>query len=220
MKVLALNASPRKNRNTATVTKKALEGAASLGAETELIHLYSLNYKGCSSCFACKLVGGPSYGRCAIKDDLAPVLDKMEEADAIIIGTPIYCNQVASSLLALLERFIFQYYIYDRANPTLWKKRIPFGLIYTMNDREDQMEQNHYPERFSMSQVLIKRTFSSSEDVLYVYNTFQFDDYSKYIMKVFDPEEKKQYRDEHFPIDCQNAYNLGRRVAQRVLDGE
>lgn len=54
MKVLAINGSPRKTWNTATVLTKALEGAASQGAQTELIHLYDLNYKGCISCFACK----------------------------------------------------------------------------------------------------------------------------------------------------------------------
>jgi len=50
MKVMAFNGSPRKTWNTATLLEKALEGAASKGAETELIHLYDLNYKGCISC--------------------------------------------------------------------------------------------------------------------------------------------------------------------------
>ncbi|XWX63056.1 flavodoxin family protein [Desulfitobacterium sp. AusDCA] len=51
MKVIAINGSPRKNKNTATLLNKALEGA-----ETELIHLYDLNYKGCVSCFACTYI--------------------------------------------------------------------------------------------------------------------------------------------------------------------
>jgi len=50
MKVIALNGSPRKKWNTATLLKHALDGAASKGAETELIHLYDYNYKGCISC--------------------------------------------------------------------------------------------------------------------------------------------------------------------------
>ena len=70
MKVLAVNGSPRKNWNTATLLRKALEGAASQGAETEFIHLYDLNFKGCQSCFACKTIGGKSYGKCARKDDI------------------------------------------------------------------------------------------------------------------------------------------------------
>lgn len=54
MKVIGFNGSPRKNWNTAILLNKALEGSASLGAETELIHLYDIDYKGCTSCFACK----------------------------------------------------------------------------------------------------------------------------------------------------------------------
>jgi multimeric flavodoxin WrbA len=51
MKILAINGSPRKNWNTATILNSALEGAISVGAQTEMIHLYDFNYKGCISCF-------------------------------------------------------------------------------------------------------------------------------------------------------------------------
>ena len=54
MKIIAFNGSPRKTCNTATLLNKALEGAVSQGAETELIHLYDLNYKGCISCLHVK----------------------------------------------------------------------------------------------------------------------------------------------------------------------
>ena len=54
MKVTAINGSPRKNWNTVALLKKSLEGVASIGAETDLIHLYDLDFKGCCSCFACK----------------------------------------------------------------------------------------------------------------------------------------------------------------------
>jgi multimeric flavodoxin WrbA len=51
MKAIGVNGSPRKKWNTATLLKKALEGAASEGAKTALVHLYDLDYKGCISCF-------------------------------------------------------------------------------------------------------------------------------------------------------------------------
>lgn len=56
MKVMAFNGSPRKKWNTATLLEEALKGAVSQGAETELIHLYELKFKGCISCFECKTV--------------------------------------------------------------------------------------------------------------------------------------------------------------------
>ena len=59
----------RYNTSTATLLKELLAGAASNGAETELIHLYDLSYTGCRSCFACKRLGSPTYGRCAYPDE-------------------------------------------------------------------------------------------------------------------------------------------------------
>ena len=54
MKVMAFNGSPRKKKwNTVTLLKSALEGAASVGAETELVQLYDLDFSGCMSCFSC-----------------------------------------------------------------------------------------------------------------------------------------------------------------------
>lgn len=58
MKVYAINGSPRKNKNTATLLQKALDGvkeaAKDKEIETEIINLYDYNYTGCKSCFACK----------------------------------------------------------------------------------------------------------------------------------------------------------------------
>ena len=68
MKVMAFNGSSRKKWNTATLFKKAIEGAASQGVETSLVHLYDLHFKGCISCFACKTRGGKSYGTYQFED--------------------------------------------------------------------------------------------------------------------------------------------------------
>jgi len=89
MKVIAFNGSPRKEWNTATLLKSALDGAASRGADVELVHLYDLDYKGCNSCFACKLKGGKSYGHCGMRDGLTPLLRKVEAADGVLLGSPV-----------------------------------------------------------------------------------------------------------------------------------
>ena len=125
MKVYAINGSPRKNKNTATLLNKALEGvkASNPDAETEVINLYDLNYTGCKSCFACKLIGGKSYGKCAIKDDLYEVLEKLSQADGIIFGSPIYLGQITAQLQGFFERFIFQYLVYDKNYSTIAPKK-------------------------------------------------------------------------------------------------
>src|SRR5208282_5915004 len=104
MKVIAFNGRPRKKWNTATLLEKALEGAASLGAETELVHLYDLNYKGCTSCMACKLKAGKSYGKCALRDGLTPVLEKIPKVDAMVLGSPIYFGTVTGAMRSFIER--------------------------------------------------------------------------------------------------------------------
>ena len=79
-KALFINGSPRKNGNTAQLLKRAMDGAREAGAEVELVNLYdrSMNYKGCMSCFACKLKGGKK-GVCSFKDDLQPFVPLWSE---------------------------------------------------------------------------------------------------------------------------------------------
>ena len=82
MTYYAINGSPRKTHNTATILNKALEGvkAADPQAQTELIHLYSHDFSGCVSCFECKRLGGKSYGKCAVRDGLTPILERLADA--------------------------------------------------------------------------------------------------------------------------------------------
>jgi multimeric flavodoxin WrbA len=90
MKAIAINGSPRRKWNTATLLENALNGCRATGAETEMVHLYSHAYQGCTSCFSCKKIGGKSYGRCAMRDELSPILDRALQADVLILGSPLY----------------------------------------------------------------------------------------------------------------------------------
>jgi multimeric flavodoxin WrbA len=132
MKIIAFNGSPRKKkRNTVTLLKNALEGSASMGAETELIHLYDLTYSGCISCFACKKLDRKKDGVCAVKDDLTEVLNRVRDADALIIGTPVYWHAESAATRAFLERLFFPWYNYSKDFKSLFPRRIKTGLIYT-----------------------------------------------------------------------------------------
>ncbi|MDD1721748.1 MAG: flavodoxin family protein [Euryarchaeota archaeon] len=213
MKVLAINGSPRAKCNTATLLNNALEGAASQGAETELVHLYKLNFKGCISCFACKLKNGESYARCAVNDDLTSVLKKAGEADAVILGSPIYFGTATGEMRSFMERLLFPHLVYDANHSTLFARRIKTGLIYTMNAQEDQMKRMGYDHDLSLAEMTMKRIFGESES-LFVTDTYQFDDYSKYESTLFNVEEKAKRRKEEFPKDCQKAFDMGFRFAQ------
>lgn len=212
MKVIAFNGSPRKNWNTATLLKHALEGAASQGAETELVNLYDYNYKGCISCFACKLKDGKSYGRCAANDDLKPLLEKAAEADAILVGSPIYFGMTTGGTRSFLERLMFQYLVYDASYSSLFTRKIKTGFIYTMNVNQSRLAEAGYEKSLKGTEMAMKRTFGDVES-LFVTDTYQFDDYSNYVTPGINEAEKAKRRDEVFPGDCLKAFELGASLA-------
>ena len=214
MKIMAFNGSPRKKWNTATLLQKALEGAASLGVETELIHLYDLDYKGCISCFACKIIGGKSYGRCAVQDDLTSVFSRVEQADAIILGSPIYWGTVSGEMKSFMDRLLFQYLTYTDPPGSLFPDEIRTGFIYTMNVTEEIMNEWGYARNFNRYEVALRRIFGESEHMC-CFDTYQFDDYSKVLATRFDPVKKKKRREEVFPLDCQKAFDMGVRLVGR-----
>jgi multimeric flavodoxin WrbA len=212
MKVLAFNGSPRKKWNTAILLEKALEGAASQGAKTELIHLYDLNFKGCISCFACKTKGGKSYGKCAVKDDLTPVFRKIEKTDAIILGSPIYFGNVSGEMRSFMERLLFPHLTYTDPPQSLFPRGIKTGFIYTMNTTEEQMKERGYLQLFGLHEMVLKMIFAASE-YMCSFDTYQFKDYAKVVSDRFDPEKKAKRRQEIFPIDCERAFEMGARFA-------
>lgn len=219
MNVIAINGSPRKKWNTATLLEKALEGAAAQGATTELVHLYDLQFKGCTSCFACKLKGGKSYGRCAMRDELTPVLERIANADALVLGSPIYFGTVTGEMRSFMERLLFQYFTYTRPPQSLFGRRIRSAIIYTMNISEEMVHQYQYPVHFDTNENYLGRIFGSAETFC-CYETLQFDDYDKVVFSYFDPEQRKERRRTVFPDDCRKAFDLGGRLTEPLAAGE
>ena len=212
MNVIGINGSPRKQWNTATLVAKALEGAAAQGATTEQFHLYDLDFKGCISCFACKTRGGNSYGKCVMNDDLAPVLEKIAAADALVIGSPIYFGTVTGETRSFLERLLFQYLTYTVPYGTLLSKQIKTGFIYTMNVSEEQSRAYGYEQVFTTNERYAQLLLGPAES-LCAFDTCQVDDYSKVVIESFDPIHKAKRRTEVLPLECQRAFELGRRLA-------
>lgn len=214
-KIYAVNGSPRKDGNTAQILQSALQGAASGGAETELVHLIDLNYAGCLSCFACKRKNGPSYGKCALKDDLSVVLEKVLSCDGLLLGTPIYFGGETGIFRNFVERLFFSNFRYDQAHSSLAPKKFPVAFVYTMNVPMTQMEEIRYPERLKMLRAFGGHLFGNEvAEALYVCDTFQFDDYSRFDAELFDAEHKARVRREQFPADLQRAFELGKRMTE------
>lgn len=212
MAIIGINGSPRKTWNTATLLEHALKGAASEGAETELVHLYDLDFQGCTSCFACKLKGGKSYGRCALRDDLTPVLERIHTADALILGSPFYFGTVTGEMHSCMERIFFPSMTYAQPPQSIFGRKIPSAFIYTMNVSEKQM-QEFYSWHITTNEQILTRMFGNT-DTLCSCETLQFDDYDKYVFSYCDPEERRVRHKTVFPEDCKKAFDLGKRLAK------
>ena len=208
MKVMAVNGSPRKDWNTGTLLKKALEGAESKGAETEIIHLYDYSFKGCTSCFACKKKEGKNYGKCGFKDEMIPVYEKIKDIDVLFLGSPIYFGDVTGELRSFIERLLFPYLVYTMPPRTLYPKKINVGLIYTMNCPEEFSHKVGYDRLFSSNEQIMNMIFGKAESLM-SYETYQFENYSKVVADGIDEAKRRKRREEVFPVDCENAFNLG-----------
>ena len=127
IRAMFFNGSPRKNKNTADMLQSAMRGAEAAGAETELVHLYDIDFKGCKSCFACKIKNSKCNGVCAIKDDLRPVLERARQADVIVLGSPVYYSYPTGVMRAFMERLMFPVgtYMYEREKGGRWSCRSP-----------------------------------------------------------------------------------------------
>ena len=213
MKVLAFNGSPRKKKwNTITLLDNALQGARSAGAETELVQLYDLSFSGCISCFSCKKLSRKEDGVCAVQDDLTAVLDRVKEADALIIGTPVYYGSESAATRAFLEPLCFPYLKYAKNMQSLFPRRINTAMIYTMNVPEEMLQPMGYDWLFNKTKMMLERHFGACELLLST-NTLQYNDYNQFESEIFDKEAKVKRHAEVFPEDCKRAFELGVRMA-------
>ncbi len=209
MHAIGINGSPRKDWNTATMLKNALDGAKKAGASTELLHLYDFQYKGCISCFSCKKKG-TATGRCGFKDELSPVLEKIMACDLLFLGSPIYIGEVTGAMRSLLERLIFMNINYNKPGQVDTFARVDSAFFFTMN--MPQGSSSYYTYIFENNCQSLRNLGGESEYYA-CYDTSQFDDYSKYEAGKFDAEHKLKIRTEQFPIDCQTAFDIGNRLA-------
>lgn len=212
MKALFINGSPRKNGNTAKLLQRAMEGARDAGAEVEMVNLYdhSLNYKGCMSCFACKIRGGRK-GVCSFKDDLLPILEKAVDADVLVCGTPVYCSYPSANLRAFMERLIFPAVNYSDFMHPIVNKPKRSATIITMNCPNERMYQDNAYDILMDVNGRSLGMFGPTE-LFYSFDTYQFNDYSRYDAAQIPSEHKKQMHETQFPKDMERAYELGKRL--------
>ncbi|MDR1678670.1 MAG: flavodoxin family protein [Prevotellaceae bacterium] len=103
MKTLLINGSPHKNGNTFVALTEVANALKTNGIETEFVHIGMKPVQGCTACQKCF-----ELGRCIFKDELyTTLIEKLQDADAVVIGSPVYYAGVNGSLCAILDRLFY-----------------------------------------------------------------------------------------------------------------
>ena len=105
MKVLLINGSPRKNGNTFVALSEAAKQLEKNGIETEIVQIGVKPVRGCIACGQCKM---KELDRCVFDDDICNrISEKFEEADALIVGSPVYYGQPNGAVLSIIQRAFY-----------------------------------------------------------------------------------------------------------------
>ncbi|MEG0077499.1 flavodoxin family protein [Anaerorhabdus sp.] len=124
--VLILLGSPRKNGNSEQLSYAFAQGAQSVGHTTETIYIQEKNIKPCLACYGCR-----KTHKCVQKDEMDEILNKMIQADVIVLATPVYFYSMSAQMKTLIDRTLPRYTeISDK----------DFYFIATAADERDLME--------------------------------------------------------------------------------
>jgi multimeric flavodoxin WrbA len=124
--ILIFKGSPREKGNSSLLAEKAAEGAQAAGAEVETFSLHRMNIRPCDGCDTCK-----ETGVCVLKDDMQMLYPKLEQAEAIVIATPIYWFTMS----AQTKLFIDRWYALESTQRNALKGK-QFGIILTYGDSD------------------------------------------------------------------------------------
>ena len=98
--ILVFKGSPRVNGNSSTLADEAAAGARAAGAEVECFSLHLMDIRACDACDICH-----ETGVCVLKDDMQTLYPKLEQADAIIIASPVYWFTMSAQTKLMIDRW-------------------------------------------------------------------------------------------------------------------
>ena len=150
-----------------------------------------------------------------LPNEKAALLAALEKADGLALGSPVYFGNVTGAMRSFQERLCFPYLVYDRRRSTIAPRRLAMACIYTMNVDAETMRQHGYPETLAVMDGYLGRIFSTPS-VLYVTDTWQFDDYARYVADRFSEADKRRRREEQFPQECRQAFVMGQEMVQKL----
>ena len=150
-----------------------------------------------------------------MKDDMTEVLRRIMSSDILLLGSPVYLGNITGEMKSFMERLIFANLSYDSAERTNFTGVIQTGFVYTMGLPHEMLESFGYQYIFENNKSYLQLLNGQSEYVVSA-DCYQFDDYSEYAASNFSEKHKAKIRRERFPIDCQNAFDMGKRLVLHV----
>lgn len=149
-KILAVIGSPRKNGNTDILVDNVLAGVDKNNFETEKVYLGDLNFRGCIGCEGCS-----KTNKCVIKDDMQVVYDKIDKADAIVLGSPTYFYNVSSLTKMFLDR-LYAYEVFDSSDRSVWMSVneavcMKYAVTVAVCEQQNEYDMGFTSEAMSMT---------------------------------------------------------------------
>ena len=134
MKIIGFIASPRKDGNTAWAVNQILDGAKAHGAETEVFYSGVLDIKPCRGCLGCT-----ENDKCVINDDMQKIYTTLKQADALVLGSPIYMGQMTAQAKVFTDRLFA--YITPRFSPRFKEENAgkKLTLVFTQGNPNHDM---------------------------------------------------------------------------------
>ena len=136
MKVLGFVGSPREGSNTGIMVEEILKGASAAGAETELFNLSKMDIAPCKACMHCK----ENNGECGTADDMQIAYAKIREADAFVLGSPVYMWQMSAQAKLFTDRLFANF-------KTGFEEKYgqkDMALVFSQNNPDENMFKEYF----------------------------------------------------------------------------
>lgn len=149
MKVVGFVGSSRKEGNTAWVVDKILQGAAEQGAETQAWSFSELDIQPCRGCLGCV-----ESGICVVRDDMSKLYAALAQADALVLGSPVYMGQMSAQTKIFMDRLFA--YMTPRFSPRFKEKNAgkKLLLMFTQGNPDAGLFQAYFDYTKSMFKLL------------------------------------------------------------------
>ncbi|WP_407374062.1 flavodoxin family protein [Methanobrevibacter sp.] len=199
MKTIVINAGPKRRDVNAKLAHSAAKGAESSGSEVEFVDLYKIDLRGCMSCLICN--NNDDECKCYWKDEISPLIERILDADSLIIAAPVFFSEPTSHYRALMERLIFCMVSYKIGNK--FKGKVNVGLFYTVNYPLDYFEKS------------VRPNLKQSEDLLEMFNgDVEIHTYQNISRLTAKDAEMLKEKEEQLQRNLEETFEIGARLSQ------